>query len=142
MKTFEEKSVVLLQGVTGSGKTEVYMEIIARVISKGEQVLYLLPEISLTPQMVERLQGSFGEEVTVYHSKFSVHERREVWNNVKVKNAKAKKRPTKRQPAPTELKKLQTLKEVGRFAACRRLNILVLLVLQDFARAKPDPDGA
>ena len=90
LKTFEEKSVVLLQGVTGSGKTEVYIEIIARVISEGEQVLYLLPEISLTPQMVERLQGSFGEEVTVYHSKFSVHERSEVWNNVKVKNAKAK----------------------------------------------------
>ena len=90
LKAFEEKSVVLLQGVTGSGKTEVYMEIIAQVISKGEQVLYLLPEISLTPQMVERLQGSFGEEVTVYHSKFSVHERSEVWNNVKVKNVKAK----------------------------------------------------
>ena len=89
-KAYEEKSVVLFQGVTGSGKTEVYMELIARSISEGEQILYLLPEISLTPQMVERLQGSFGEEVTVYHSKFSVHERKEVWKNILENNAKAK----------------------------------------------------
>ena len=89
-KAFEEKSVVLFQGVTGSGKTEVYIELIAQSIANGKQVLYLLPEISLTPQMVERLQGSFGDEVTVYHSKFSVHERTEVWNNILQNNAKAK----------------------------------------------------
>ena len=58
------------------------MEIIARVISRRTGFVSLTRN-SLTPQMVERLQGSFGEEVTVYHSKFSVHERSEVWNNVK-----------------------------------------------------------
>jgi primosomal protein N' (replication factor Y) len=68
--TFEEKSVVLFQGVTGSGKTEVYIELIAQAITKGKQVLYLLPEISLTPQMVQRLQARFGSEVTVYNSLF------------------------------------------------------------------------
>ena len=89
-QSFEKKSVVLFQGVTGSGKTEVYIELITEVINKGQQVLYLLPEISLTPQMVMRLQERFGSEVTVYHSKFSVHERTEVWNNILENKAKAK----------------------------------------------------
>ena len=88
--SFDNKSVVLFQGVTGSGKTEVYIELIAQAIANGKQVLYLLPEISLTPQMVQRLQECFGTEVTVYHSKFSVHERTEVWNNILENNAKAK----------------------------------------------------
>lgn len=88
--TFEEKSVVLFQGVTGSGKTEVYIELIAEALHLGRQILYLLPEISLTPQMVLRLQERFGSEVTVYHSKFSVHERTEVWNNILNNNTKAK----------------------------------------------------
>ena len=88
--SFDHKSVVLFQGVTGSGKTEVYIELIAQAIKKGEQVLYLLPEISLTPQMVQRLQERFGTEVTVYHSKFSVHERTEVWNNILSKDVRAK----------------------------------------------------
>ena len=87
---FEEKPVVLFQGVTGSGKTEVYIELIALAIAQDKQVLYLLPEISLTPQMVQRLQARFGSEVTVYHSKFSVHERTEVWNNILDKNPNAK----------------------------------------------------
>jgi primosomal protein N' (replication factor Y) (superfamily II helicase) len=89
-KSFRDKPVVLFQGVTGSGKTEVYIELIAKAIAKGKQVLYLLPEISLTPQMVQRLQEYFGTEVTVYHSKFSVHERTEVWNNILRNSAKAK----------------------------------------------------
>ena len=88
--SFDNKSVVLFQGVTGSGKTEVYIELIAQAIANGKQVLYLLPEISLTPQIVQRLQECFGTEVTVYHSKFSVHERTEVWNNILENNAKAK----------------------------------------------------
>lgn len=88
--TFEKKSVVLLQGITGSGKTELYIELIAKAIAKGKQVLYLLPEISLTPQMVQRLQARFGSKVTVYHSKFTVHERTEVWNNVLENNPNAK----------------------------------------------------
>ena len=88
--TFEVKSVVLFQGITGSGKTEVYLELIAQAIAKGKQVLYLLPEISLTPQIVQRLQARFGSEVTVYHSKFNVHERTEVWNNILGNNPNAK----------------------------------------------------
>ena len=87
---FKDKAVVLFQGVTGSGKTEVYIELISQAVGSGKQVLYLLPEISLTPQMVKRLQMFFGEEVTVYHSKFSVHERTEVWNKVIEKSPKAK----------------------------------------------------
>lgn len=89
-EAFEQKSVVLFQGVTGSGKTEVYIELIVKTLIKGQQVLYLLPEISLTPQMVQRLQERFGTEVTVYHSKFSIHERTEVWNNILEKDDKAK----------------------------------------------------
>ena len=75
---------------TGSGKTEVYIELINRALERGQQVLYLLPEISLTPQMVQRLQKRFGKEVTVYHSKFSIHERSEVWNNTLKNNTNAK----------------------------------------------------
>ena len=87
---FEDQSVVLFQGVTGSGKTEVYIELIDQAVANGKQVLYLLPEISLTPQMVQRLQMRFGTQVTVYHSKFSVHERTEVWNNILENSPKAK----------------------------------------------------
>ncbi len=87
---FKDKAVVLFQGVTGSGKTEVYIELISQAVGIGKQVLYLLPEISLTPQIVKRLQMFFGNEVTVYHSKFSVNERTEIWNNVIEKSPKAK----------------------------------------------------
>ena len=87
---FENKDIVLFQGVTGSGKTEVYMELIFKAIERGDQVLYMLPEISLTPQMVFRLQSRFGKNVTVYHSKFSIHERTEVWNNVLNNSSKAR----------------------------------------------------
>tara|TARA_B100000900_G_scaffold415698_2_gene446706 strand:+ start:6604 stop:9051 length:2448 start_codon:yes stop_codon:yes gene_type:complete len=86
---FESNDIVLFQGITGSGKTEVYMELISESIEKGNQVLYMLPEISLTPQIVKRLQTRFGESVTVYHSKFSVHERTEVWFNVSNNKSKA-----------------------------------------------------
>ena len=84
------KEVVLFQGITGSGKTEVYMELIAEILAKGDQVLYLLPEISLTPQMVQRLQERFGKRVAVYHSKFSIHERTEVWQNILSNNENAR----------------------------------------------------
>jgi primosomal protein N' (replication factor Y) len=74
-----EKKVVLLYGVTGSGKTRVYVEMIRDVMRKGGQVLYLLPEIALTTQIIHRLQKVFGDEVSVYHSKVNTHERVEVW---------------------------------------------------------------
>lgn len=79
---FETKSTVLLQGVTGSGKTEIYIDLIKRALEGGSQVLYLLPEIALTTQTVQRLAKMVGHEVGVYHSRFSDNERVEVWNNV------------------------------------------------------------
>jgi primosomal protein N' (replication factor Y) len=81
-KSLEEKQVVLFEGVTSSGKTEVYIDLIEKQLQQGKQVLYLVPEISLTPQVVDRLISRFGEQVLVYHSKFSIHERAEVWQKV------------------------------------------------------------
>ncbi|SFD37096.1 replication restart helicase PriA [Algibacter pectinivorans] len=88
--SFEKHHVTLLHGVTSSGKTEVYVKLIEDVIQQGKQVLYLLPEIALTTQLVTRLQNYFGEQVAVFHSKYSTHERVEVWNNVLHNSAKAK----------------------------------------------------
>jgi primosomal protein N' (replication factor Y) len=79
---FAEKSVALLHGVTGSGKTRVYIEMIREAIDRGEQVLYLLPEIALTAQIIERLQRVFGDDISVYHSKLNNNERVELWNSV------------------------------------------------------------
>ena len=89
-ESFKTHQVTLLHGVTSSGKTEVYVKLIEAVLEKGEQVLYLLPEIALTTQLVTRLQNYFGEQVSVFHSKYSAHERVEVWNHVLRNSAKAK----------------------------------------------------
>lgn len=83
---FKNYDCVLLNGVTSSGKTEIYTHLIKESISRGEQVLYLLPEIALTTQITKRLQSYFGEDVGVYHSKFSDSERVEIWNNLKGEN--------------------------------------------------------
>ena len=74
------KPVVLLHGVTSSGKTEIYIHLIQQAIERGEQVLYLLPEIALTVQMRERLQRVFGSRLGIYHSKYSDAERVEIWH--------------------------------------------------------------
>lgn len=87
--SFEENAVVLLHGVTASGKTEIYVRLIEEVMTAGRQVLYMLPEIALTTQLISRLQKYFGERISVYHSKFSVNERVEVWNNVLAQKPKA-----------------------------------------------------
>lgn len=79
---FETKEVVLLHGVTGSGKTEIYMHLIREQLDKGHQVLYLIPEIALTTQLLERLKSYFGAHVTVFHSKYNMNERVEVWQNI------------------------------------------------------------
>ncbi len=79
---FEEDKVVLLHGVTGSGKTEVYVQLIQEQLDLGKQVLFLLPEIALTTQLIQRLSAYFGEQVGVYHSKFNQNERVEIWNHV------------------------------------------------------------
>ena len=81
-EVFEEKQVCLLHGVTGSGKTRVYIELIEQALQKGEQVLYLLPEIALTSQIISRLQKIFGDQVCVYHSRLNSHERVEMWRKV------------------------------------------------------------
>lgn len=81
-KYFEEKGCTLLHGVTGSGKTEVYINLIMEAIKRGEIVLYLLPEIALTTQIIKRLQRVFGDAVGVYHSKFNLNERVELWNEM------------------------------------------------------------
>jgi len=79
---FEKKQTVLLHGITGSGKTEIYIELMREVLSQGEQVLYLLPEIALTAQIVSRLQKVFGDKMGVYHSRFSDNERVEIWKGL------------------------------------------------------------
>lgn len=81
-KSFEEKNVCLLHGVTGSGKTEIYIRLIQEYLDKEQSVLYLLPEIALTTQLVGRLVKHFGNKVAVFHSKYSNNERVEVWNQV------------------------------------------------------------
>jgi primosomal protein N' (replication factor Y) len=82
VKSFEEKEVTLLHGVTSSGKTEIYTKLIENYIALGKQVLYLLPEIALTTQLVSRLTKHFGNKVAVFHSKYSNNERVEVWHQV------------------------------------------------------------
>lgn len=82
-KTFSEKQVCLLQGVTGSGKTLLYIRLIQEIINQHQQALYLLPEIALTTQIIRRLQKHFGGHIGVYHSKFNDQERIELWNKIK-----------------------------------------------------------
>lgn len=79
---FETKDVVLLHGVTASGKTQVYIKLIEQAIAQGGQALFLLPEIALTTQIVERIKVYFGNNIGVYHSKFNNNERVEIWNKV------------------------------------------------------------
>ncbi len=88
-ESFDAKKVALLHGVTSSGKTEVYVKLIEECISSGNQALYLLPEIALTTQLIVRLQEYFGEKISVYHSKYNIQERVEVWKNVNGNKPKA-----------------------------------------------------
>ncbi|MDF4202721.1 primosomal protein N' [Maribacter sp. SA7] len=80
--SFKSGKVTLLKGVTSSGKTEVYVKLIEECLEKGLQALYLLPEIALTTQLIGRLQEYFGDKIAIYHSKYNVQERVEVWQNV------------------------------------------------------------
>ena len=82
IQSLREKDVCLLHGVTSSGKTEIYTHLINKVLKDGKQILFLLPEIALTTQITERLQSKFGDQLGVYHSKVSNHERVEIWNNL------------------------------------------------------------
>jgi primosomal protein N' (replication factor Y) len=78
-----EKNVCLLHGVTASGKTQIYVKLIEQYMQQGKQVLYMLPEIALTSQIIRRLQVHFGGNIAIYHSKFNPNERVEIWNKVK-----------------------------------------------------------
>lgn len=80
--SFQEKEVVLLHGVTSSGKTEIYIKLIEEALKEGKQVLYLLPEIALTTQIIIRLQKYFGEKIGVYHSRYNKNEKVEIWGKV------------------------------------------------------------
>ena len=86
-ESFLTKDVVLLHGVTSSGKSELYIKLIREVVDQGKQVLFLLPEIALTTQIITRLRKYFGSRVGVYHSRFNVHERVDIWNAVLEKNS-------------------------------------------------------
>lgn len=79
---FQDKNTCLLHGITGSGKTEIYIKLMSEILSQGKQILYLLPEIALTAQIVNRLRRYFGVSVGVYHSKYNIHEKVEIWNKV------------------------------------------------------------
>ena len=79
LSQFQQKSVVLLHGVTSSGKTEIYIHLIKKALEEHQQVLYLLPEIALTVQIMQRLQKVFGNRLGIYHSKYSDAERVEIW---------------------------------------------------------------
>ena len=82
--------MILLEGVTSSGKTEIYMKIIEDYLDKEMQVLYLLPEISLTTQIIQKLKIHFGDKISVFHSRFSLNERTEVWENIKKNKNKSR----------------------------------------------------
>jgi primosomal protein N' (replication factor Y) (superfamily II helicase) len=81
-EAWQHKNVLLLHGATGSGKTRIYIELIQEAIQRGEQVLYLLPEIALTTQIISRLEKIFGNQIAVYHSRLNNNERVELWNSV------------------------------------------------------------
>ncbi|HET8885081.1 MAG TPA: primosomal protein N' [Salinimicrobium sp.] len=89
-KNFREKPVCLLHGVTSSGKTEIYVHLIEEALEKGEQVLFLLPEIALTAQLIERLKRFFGNKVLVYHSRYNVQERVEIYKHILQHDEKGK----------------------------------------------------
>lgn len=82
IQSFSTYDVTLLHGVTGSGKTEIYIQMIKDAIQEGKQVLYLVPEIALTTQITDRLKGVFGNKLAVFHSRFNENERAETWNKL------------------------------------------------------------
>jgi len=88
-EAFQTKQTCLLHGITASGKTQLYIHLIEQYMQEGKQVLYLLPEIALTSQIIRRLQLHFGNSIGIYHSKFNANERVEIWNKVKTGELKA-----------------------------------------------------
>ena len=89
LSSFENQQVTMLHGVTSSGKTEIYVKLIEQYLEAEKQVLYLLPEIALTAQLIQRLQAYFGDRISVFHSRYNMQERVEVWFNVRASESKA-----------------------------------------------------
>src|SRR5690606_26042628 len=118
--SFESNDVVLLHGVTSSGKTEIYVRLIEEMIETGKQVLYMLPEIALTTQLISRLQKYFGERISVYHSKFSVNERVEVWKNVLAE------RPKTQVVIGARSSLFLPFKKIGRASCRERVSVMVV----------------
>ncbi len=87
---FKTTGLVALYGVTGSGKTEIYAHLIEAELARGKQVLYLVPEIALTTQLIQRLELYFGDRISVFHSRYSMNERVEVWQNILKNKTKAR----------------------------------------------------
>ncbi|MBC2578978.1 primosomal protein N' [Clostridium sp. DJ247] len=83
-----DENVFLIHGVTGSGKTEIYMHLVNRIMKQGKEAIILVPEIALTPQMVERFKGRFGRDISVFHSKLSDGERYDEWLRIKMGKVK------------------------------------------------------
>jgi primosomal protein N' (replication factor Y) (superfamily II helicase) len=90
IESFKRQNIILLKGVTSSGKTEIYVKLIEDALKLNKQVLYLVPEIALTSQLVSRLKLYFGNQISVYHSRYSNNERVEVWQHVLNGSDKAK----------------------------------------------------
>ncbi len=90
VSSFNIKNVTLLHGVTSSGKTEIYVKLIYDFLKQNKQILYLVPEIALTTQLISRLKKYFGDSLAVYHSKYSQEQRTEVWKKVIKNNKKAR----------------------------------------------------
>lgn len=88
--TFDKHQPCLLYGITGSGKTAIYTHLIQKALDEDKQILYLVPEIALTTQLIERLKAFFGEYISVFHSRFSMNERMEVYNNILENKKKAR----------------------------------------------------
>ena len=86
---FRDQQVTMLHGVTSSGKTEIYVKLIEQFLEAERQILYLLPEIALTAQLIQRLQAYFGDRISVFHSRYNMQERVEVWFNVRASESKA-----------------------------------------------------
>ncbi len=88
INVFNEKQVCLLHGITSSGKTQLYVKLMEQYLKEGKQVLYMLPEVALTAQMIRRLQKNFGGFIAIYHHKFNANERVEIWDKVKTGETK------------------------------------------------------
>lgn len=84
--SFNDHNITLLHGVTSSGKTEIYIHLISHILQRGDQVLFLVPEIALTTQLTRRLQKVFGDRVLIYHSRFTDNERVDIWKKLLTEN--------------------------------------------------------